>query len=372
MICGCGDSGVRASVAENEQVGVELALDAMGLDSEGSRVYLSVSKVTSDIGPGSSSGNYYIEPGKLLPLSPGKYSIKPIGSPIAKDGTVYRYGNDSTRGDSIITATVYADGKTDSDGVIVYEPTRGCDLSQEEIENAVELVRNDPARKQEADRLEDAAKKRMESSIEEQESWAKEFDFEALSASYAALAKEATLIDYGDDAVSEEEAQTSWSYALVDMSGDDVPELLLCKTVEAEEADYITQTTNYIRIARYDSQKQEARLIGPDNTGGMTDDEWENCRIVLREKATLEEDVYDSDGLTTTKIAVGTSGHCLLMVDALITNERYTVKDGNLVTEDSRKFINHYGCGSHDVSDLSLLEELGRGAWRPHVMAKGQ
>ena len=338
---------------------VELSFEAEGLDRNGSRVLLSVDSGESH------PPEEYVGVGELLWLRPGEYQIKPKVSPIASDGRIYRVGYQSTEGHHQTTVTVGEDGTIETSGAIAFESIRACDATKEELAEAIECVRDDPERSQEADRLEAAAKAWREEGIAARKKWARDFDFDSLAQAYEQFLQAAGDVEFGVDDPTDYLGSLSLRYSLADLSGDDIPELLLCKERSTIVADYETETFAHTRVVYYDEKEKVAKLVGPRSKEGVPDDQW--ASYVIETGTAIPVGKPENEKTMDLNLSIGASGHCLLRTAFILTTDKYTLVEGELVRENMDSIINYYQEDFYELDDLKPLEKVARGKWLPRV-----
>lgn len=86
-------------------------------------------------------------------------------------------------------------------------------------------------------------------------------------------------VEFGVDDPADYLESLSLRYSLADLSGDDIPELLLRKERSAIVADYETETFAHTRVVYYDEKEKVAKLVGPRSKEGVPDEEWANYVI---------------------------------------------------------------------------------------------
>ncbi|MDO4797586.1 MAG: hypothetical protein Q4A01_06155 [Coriobacteriales bacterium] len=153
------------SAVATDQVSVIVPVKAPGLDVGGSRIPVSVSGTTTDGTPVDKVA-YLEADGSGLSLSPGTYQVATIGagSPIARDGTVYHVSRALVDVD-LTPEAIEAGTTTPVDNALEYSPAGPEDVTQQMVDDAVELMRKDDARKDLVDALEQKARERYREAL---------------------------------------------------------------------------------------------------------------------------------------------------------------------------------------------------------------
>lgn len=173
-----------------------LTINVPGFDEAGSRIPIAVTGTSND-GEEVDVHAYVGFQSDGIELLAGTYEVSVEGSPIASDGTVYAVPKDT------VSATV---GEEDAQvPTIALEPIAADAVTDEQIQDAVSWAQRDQDCPGEADALDEAARKRRDEAV--------------------AQASEDALADAFNAVLDSSGA--SW-YTLAEMSGDDVPELIVC------------------------------------------------------------------------------------------------------------------------------------------------
>ena len=216
--------------AEAETAPLVLRISAEKLDADGSRVPVRVT--------GSGSSDYQKDAfvgldGTTVELPAGTYTVEALGSPIASDGTLYAY--DGATAEVVVGGS---DNVEDADApALVLEPLDPADVTDEQIAAAVGWASKDEDRADVAESLGEAARSARDSA-----------GTGAIADAYAQVLDSVAALDFGAAAVSK------YGYALVDMTADGVPELLVAAWVDP--ADW------FYKVMVYDEATRSAVQVG--------------------------------------------------------------------------------------------------------------
>ena len=150
--------GVQGGAAQQRDVVFTIAIGS-GYDTDASRIPVSITGTDVD-GNAVDKTVFLAYSGVDTQLPPGSYQVSAIGSPIAKDGTIYEYSN------SPYSFTIDADGKGEeavtvrSERALTYLPISPEKMTDKAIEDALAWARKDEESGADVGKLEAAAKAR--------------------------------------------------------------------------------------------------------------------------------------------------------------------------------------------------------------------
>ncbi len=144
----------------DQRAGIALPIYIPELDSRGSRIPVAITGTLKD-GSEYSKDTYVSNDGSGLLLEPGSYELRVSGSPISSTGVMYKEPEESIE----ITVTDDLMSSYSPDGFMSFGVIAAIDITDEQIDAACELVKNDPERTQYADGLAERVRERRDEAV---------------------------------------------------------------------------------------------------------------------------------------------------------------------------------------------------------------
>ena len=147
-----------------QKVAVTVPVEAEGLDGSGSRIPMRVTG-TTESGAEVDRVAFVSPTARRIKLEPGDYEVSVIESPISAQGVLYTVPETTLH--IVLDAEALESGKTEPvEETLVLEPRDMASVTDEEIEAALEYVRDDAKRAERADELSQASQAYRTSMLE--------------------------------------------------------------------------------------------------------------------------------------------------------------------------------------------------------------